>query len=354
VPSDKAKLRFARLRAFEDFENFFALAESLFLSLFRQGESLIAIKRAIESLTTKLIEGVDDKNRCCFEIITNIEFGNRFISHSLKTAMISVIIGKGMQLQDSKLVAVVTGALLHDVGKMQSSNNPFMTPFFSKIKSPQELKARHPSIGGSIVSEFLGFNSEVAQCVSNHHEQLDGTGYPRKIFQSDISPLDRAVFTANFAENLLEQSKYEGSEQFFTSALYAFEKFPLKFDPAIKKVLQEFRERPAMSRRSYERVDITLTANFHTTDSYRVIPCRILDLSGGGARMRCREIMQPGTNIVISFAIGHAMTFNDVSCKIVRHFVEGDAHQYGMVFQDKNGLLGEKLDRYLHRYVFKS
>jgi len=353
TPTNKSKLRLARLRALEDFENYLASTETIFLNLFNQRESLLTLKKSIETLVKKLIEGVDDKNQCSFEIIANVEVGNRFISHSIKSAMIAVITGKCMQLPEAKLVTVTTGALLHDVGKVRSKN-PLLGSYFARIQGEEALKLAHPTISADIAGDFLSFGPEVAQAVRNHHEQLDGSGYPRKVFGGEINILDRVVFTANLLENLLERTKYEGSGQLFSAMTYSFNKFPWKFDNSIRAALQTFMERPPVSRRGYERLEIVLSASYHTADSFRTSPCRILDLSGGGARMRCKESMELGLNIVLNFAIGHTMTFNDVRCKVVRRVPEEGMYVYGLVFQDKSGTLAERIDRYVQRTLLKS
>jgi len=350
--TDKSRLRLARLRALEDFEGFITSAELVFLNLFEQRESLLNVKRSIEGLVAKLISGVETKNLCCFEIIANVDFGNRFISHSVKTAIIAIILGRTIPIPETKLPVVTTGALLHDVGKVLSKN-PLLKSFFKEIKGPEDIKLKHSVISGDIISDFLGFSGEIAQTARNHHEQLDGNGFPQKLYGSDISLFDRVVFSANFAENLLSHSDYPGSGQFFPSLFSAFKQYPLKFDPAIQTAFRAYADMPPISRRKYERANITISANYRVADSFHSSPARILDISGGGARMRCKENMDVGAILLLSFSVGHGMTYNSLTCKIVRKSMEDGLFIYGVDFRDKSGTLAGKLDAYVQRYLLR-
>jgi putative nucleotidyltransferase with HDIG domain len=336
------------LRALEDFENYIAATETAFFNLFEQRESLLNVKRSIEALVGRLISNVNVKNLCGFEIIANIEFGNRFVSHSVKTAIIAVIIGKSIPIPETKLATVTTGALLHDIGNVLSKN-PLLKSFFSGVQNAEDLRQKHPIISADIISEFLGFSGEIAQTARNHHEQLNGSGFPQKLHAGDINTFDRVVFAANFIEELLMRSDYPGSEQIFNTLFYAFKKYPWKFDTAIQTAFHDFAEKPPISRRRYERANITISSTYHTADSFHTYPARILDVSGGGIRMRCKEVMDVGTILVLSFSIGHGMAFSGIPCKVVRRVAEGGLYVYGVDFRDKSGTVAGKIDKYVQR-----
>jgi c-di-GMP-binding flagellar brake protein YcgR len=143
-------------------------------------------------------------------------------------------------------------------------------------------------------------------------------------------------------------------EKLTIALFFSFKKFPWKFDASIQDAFREFAKKPVVSRRKYERANITLAAHYRTSEGSRNIPGRILDLSGGGVRMRCRESMEAGTSLRLSFAVGQAMAINDAVCTIVRREAEENGYVYGLSFADKDGLLGEKIDRYLQRASLKS
>ncbi|HPN82950.1 MAG TPA: PilZ domain-containing protein [Spirochaetota bacterium] len=348
--NDTNASRLIKFRNLELFELYASAAKEVYVRLFDQRETLMETKRALEGYIDKLIDGIDENNRAVFEILATVEFGNRFVSHSLKTTIMSIIIGKQLRFPEGKLFAVGSAAFLHDIGKAKS-DNPFLNSYFGAIDDPQDLENNHPIIGASIVAEYLGYGSDIAQGVRNHHEQLDGSGFPRGLNAGSISLLDRVVFTANFIDNLLYRTDYSGIETVSMAIRHAFDRFPAKFDPDIKAVLLAFTEKPSISKRRFERTVITLAANYRRWDSGGNYSCRILDISGSGARIRCKDTMVTGTMLYLNFALSNVMTFNDIVCKVVRRIPDESGYVYGLDFEDKSGAIQQKIDRYVQRYV---
>jgi putative nucleotidyltransferase with HDIG domain len=347
---DKRNNRLTKFRNLELFELYASAAKEVYVRFFDQRETLMVTKRALESYINKLIDGIEENNRAVFEILASVEFGNRFVSHSLKTTIMSIIIGKHLRLPEGKLFAVGSAAFLHDIGKAKSQN-PFLNTYFGEIADAQDLETNHPIIGASIVAEYLGYSADIAQAVRNHHEQLDGSGFPRGVNGSSISMIDRIVFTANFIDNLLYKTDYSGIETVSMAIRHAFDRFPGKFDPDIRSVLLKFTETPSISKRRFERTVITLAASYRNWESGGTFACRILDVSGSGARIRCKETMTVGTMLNLSFSLSNVMTFNDLICKVVRRIPDENGYVYGLEVEDKTGAIQEKIDRYVQRYV---
>jgi putative nucleotidyltransferase with HDIG domain len=350
VSVNKNKLRLARIRAQDEFEHYIKAAERAFFGMSEQHGSFLSVKRAIETLVEKIILDVDAETRCSFEIISNVEYGNRFVSHSVKCMMISVIIGRCIPLPEPKLVSVATGALLHDIGKVLKKNAEFksLVPNVN-ISETTDVQPEHPIISRDI-TEFLGFNDEIVQTVWSHHRQSTAPGAAKKRQKETMSILDKVVATANFAENLLAQLDYPGSDQFFSSLFQAFKSYPKMFDTAIQMAFRVFFERPPISRRRRERARVNVSTYYSaaekSTSSY---PAGIMDISSFGLRIRCKEVLAVGMNLILSFTIGHGMSYVGVSCKVIWREVDGVEYLYGVEFRDKNVEMAQKLDEYVHR-----
>lgn len=342
--------RLVKFRNLELFELYASAAKEVFVRLFDHRETLIETKRALEEYISKLVDGIDDRNRAVFEILASVEFGNRFVSHSLKTTIMAIIIGKKLHFPAGRLWALGSAAFLHDIGKARSDNR-FLNSYFGTVTDNKDLETNHPIIGASIVSEYLGYGNDIAQGVRNHHEQLDGTGFPRGVDAGALSQLDRVLFTANFIDNLLFRTDYSGMDTVSVAIRHAFEKFPAKFDPEIRQILLDFTEKPVVSKRRYERTIITLAASFRRWDASPILSCRILDISGSGARIRSRETMEMGTMLYLTFSLSNVMSFSDLVCKIVRRIPDESGYVYGLDIEDRTGAVQDKIDRYIQRYV---
>ncbi|HOQ02047.1 MAG TPA: HD domain-containing protein [Acetivibrio clariflavus] len=109
------------------------------------------------------------------------------IEHSVNVAIITAFIGNKMSYNFGQLCDLVTGVLIHDLGR---DNKPEENPV-------------HTNIGFDIAREHRGFSLHSAKVCYEHHENYDGTGYPRRIKANEISEFSRIVRVADYYDNLL-------------------------------------------------------------------------------------------------------------------------------------------------------
>ena len=111
--------------------------------------------------------------------------------HTRRVAMLAVQVGEELGLPPGRLRALAIGGLMHDIGKLSVPD--------SVLKKPAELSAdefavvqRHPEWGERLVSDLGGFTAAVRRLVRDHHERLDGSGYPRGV-KADQLELDTRI-----------------------------------------------------------------------------------------------------------------------------------------------------------------
>ena len=98
--------------------------------------------------------------------------------HTRRVAALAVEVGERLGLSSTRLRALAIGGLLHDVGKLSIPTSILQKPGpldddeFATVK-------QHPERGRELLSELGGFDESVKRLVLDHHERLDGTGYPR-------------------------------------------------------------------------------------------------------------------------------------------------------------------------------
>lgn len=89
----------------------------------------------------------------------------------------------------------VLGGLLHDIGEM------YVNPDYQRgtpLLGPAEFRhvTAHPAIGAALLKQLSGYPEALCRAVREHHERLDGTGYPAQLQQSAISPLGQLLAQA--------------------------------------------------------------------------------------------------------------------------------------------------------------
>jgi HD-GYP domain-containing protein (c-di-GMP phosphodiesterase class II) len=126
--------------------------------------------------------------------------------HSQGVADAAFGIAKAMGLSADRVQMVRRAALLHDIGKLGVSNSILNKR--SELTS-EEWKSvyRHPRITRLILERVASFR-EMAVIAGEHHEKLDGSGYPDRLRARDLSVESRIIAVADVFGALSEDRPY--------------------------------------------------------------------------------------------------------------------------------------------------
>jgi putative nucleotidyltransferase with HDIG domain len=96
--------------------------------------------------------------------------------HTRRVALLAVEVGEELGVPPARLRELATGGLLHDIGKLSVPDDVLKKPA-ALDDDEYALVQRHTLWGDSLLGR-LGFSPRVRQLVRDHHERLDGSGYP--------------------------------------------------------------------------------------------------------------------------------------------------------------------------------
>jgi hypothetical protein len=113
--------------------------------------------------------------------------------HTRRVALRSVQVGELLGISPGRLRALATGALIHDIGKLAVPDSILKKPGALDDEEYAVIK-RHPDQGARLLDEVGGFSPPVRRLVRNHHERLDGKGYPSGL-RADRIDLDTRILT---------------------------------------------------------------------------------------------------------------------------------------------------------------
>jgi len=105
------------------------------------------------------------------------------------------------------------------------------------------LEVSHPVYGYRVARQILKLPEETCQIILNHHEQLDGNGFPRKVNSFKISEGDHICFIANLFENLIAKNGYEGYKTPIEQIEQIMDSHKEIFEENIIKIILELKER---------------------------------------------------------------------------------------------------------------
>jgi putative nucleotidyltransferase with HDIG domain len=124
--------------------------------------------------------------------------------HSMTTCMVAMLLCDEMQINlPMAREKVAMGSLLHDVGLRFVSPEILQKP--RHLWSPDDLAnyETHPLKGIEMLRDMKDLPSDVLLIVAEHHENAQGTGFPKKMRDIKISPLGKIVALANYYASLL-------------------------------------------------------------------------------------------------------------------------------------------------------
>lgn len=110
---------------------------------------------------------------------------NYLYSHSLNVCIYATMLGMTQGLSVDELHQLSLGALLHDIGKTSIPQAILQKPGNLTDKE-MEIMQRHAEIGYYMLKDEPNISLLSAHCAFQHHERLDGSGYPRGIRGDDL------------------------------------------------------------------------------------------------------------------------------------------------------------------------
>ena len=158
--------------------------------------------------------------------------------HSINTAVFSVLAGKRLNLQEEELRDLAEGALFHDLGKVLISSNILLKN--DKLTSDEfnEMK-KHPLVGYEMLTKHTTISENARLIALQHHERLDGTGYPGGLREKEIGELPRIVAIADVYDALTAERCYRKSMSNFKAYSILKQDVGTKYDPIIFKRFME-------------------------------------------------------------------------------------------------------------------
>jgi putative nucleotidyltransferase with HDIG domain len=126
--------------------------------------------------------------------------------HQVRVATIATAIAGEMGWDAEQVQALRVASLLHDVGKMTVSKEILDKPGQLNAEEFSRMKS-HAEAGHAILKD-IRFPWPVAETVLQHHERMDGSGYPRGLRGNDILPAARVLAIADVFDAMTSARSY--------------------------------------------------------------------------------------------------------------------------------------------------
>jgi len=127
--------------------------------------------------------------------------------HSVNTAILTTSLGLSLEYGQKRVIDLCVCALVHDIGMLKVPREIINKP--SKLsKGEIDLIERHPSFGKDLLEDMQGLPDEAADVIYQHHERVDGKGYPEGNIGEKISEFSKIVSMCEVYEALTHPRPY--------------------------------------------------------------------------------------------------------------------------------------------------
>lgn len=210
-----------------NFERVAKLAEKVFTEIKSGGE----IKTPVVLLTAQILPMVDNPASTNY-LFTLSHRSTSLALHGERVAIFAGIIAKWMNFSWDEIRVLMIAAFLHDVGK-------FKFPQTLLAKTEDELNAKemllhrsHPSIGAALLRK-LKFTEPIPTIIMQHHEHVNGSGFPQKIHGAQMHLFAKIIAVADAYDNLIIERPGFVKKTPFDAVNYLLHNQYTRYDPAV-------------------------------------------------------------------------------------------------------------------------
>lgn len=208
---------------------------NLFLKEFGPQKIFEEVVREMQEVQAKIVDGkafdVSTVNEVTYELVEQIISNetpfaemvrmkiaeNTVVEHMVDVCILSVITAKALGMDKLDMRFLGFASLVHDIGKLLIPEMIWTKP--SKLNDTELRQIRrHPQIGFDILNNIDGINKHTLRVTLQHHERLDGSGYPFGLKGKQISMYSRIVAIADIYTAIIREKAYRPRLPYYEAA----------------------------------------------------------------------------------------------------------------------------------------
>ncbi len=192
-------------------------------------------RRLIQSMLNHLVN-----NEPFMHGLTNIKNYDEYtLNHSVNVCLLSLAMGRRLELDKRELIDLGLSAFLHDFGKIEIPKEILLKP--AKLdKKEREIIEKHPHIGAEKLVHLKKFSHLPVGAINvamEHHFKEDLSGYPQYQKKENVHLYSKIVKICDFFDALTTKRPYRSKVFTRDEALkLMWEKSGVEFDPILMKV----------------------------------------------------------------------------------------------------------------------
>lgn len=152
--------------------------------------------------------------------------------HSVNAAIYSLMMAKELGYKKRELMEIGKGALLHDIGKVMIDSDILLKNGKLTEDEFENMKG-HTILGYEALGRIQGLSEDIRRIALEHHERLDGSGYPRAIKGKQIHRYAKIVAVADVFDALTAERCYRHSMSNYKAYMIMKSDVGIKYDTEV-------------------------------------------------------------------------------------------------------------------------
>ncbi|QUM89712.1 HD-GYP domain-containing protein [Moritella sp. 36] len=154
-----------------------------------------------EQLIGDMVESLLKEEHIVLHLMSETKENENIYYHSLNVSVLAMLVAKMKKLDANAIKTIGMGALFHDMGKLKIPPQ-ILRKKTELTNAEQNFLRLHPKYGLDLVNLVDTFPEAAKSIIAQHHELLDGSGYPKGLKGSDIDPFTQLVSVVNKYDTL--------------------------------------------------------------------------------------------------------------------------------------------------------
>ena len=191
---------------FED--SFKQYAEESLTSLYSNVDDVKTLTGGMREISNKVCSVIDDSKEL-FINLAKLKVSDEYTyKHSVDVGTMAAVLAKALGENDKFVHDITIAGLLHDVGKEKVPSEIINKP--AKLTEEEfEVIKTHPVHGYRLLMTSRDVSEDMRQGILNHHENIDGTGYPRGLMADKIGKMGQIITIVDVYDALVTKRSYK-------------------------------------------------------------------------------------------------------------------------------------------------
>ena len=185
--------------------------------------------KVIQDLVQDCIKSIN-RNESALTWLSQIKSTQNYLTeHALRVLVIAIKFGKALELDEQKLNYLGLSSLLYDIGNLQIPNE-LLTKAGRLNVEERKIVRQHTVKGYEFLQGHEDVHEEVRLVALQHHERIDGKGYPQGLTSDKISDLSKIIAIVDSYDALTSDRSYKTATSPMNALKRIYETRGLQFD----------------------------------------------------------------------------------------------------------------------------